>query len=191
MDNTLAAFDQAVIRAMRRRHGVEPASRTHRYIKEAYPSDLQTRAEEVYYEEGFFSDAIQPVEGAKNAVESLRRAGYDLTVCSSHLTDHRTTVNEKYNWLAQHFSDELAREAVFTRRKDTVRGDYLIDDQPCPRKQDEAEWQHIVFDQPYNRDVAKPRITRWSTDIVESLGVLTDYDARTDLTSYVSRAPLR
>jgi 5'(3')-deoxyribonucleotidase len=173
LDNTVADFDRGVIERMKERHGVTPESRTHRYIKEAYPDHLHDEVEEIYYEEGFF-ESLSTIQGAPRALRALQRNGYNITLCSSYLTDHRTTVHEKHEWIEDNIGEQCAKGAVFTRRKDKVRGDYLIDDKPNPRGENQAAWQHILFDQPYNRESTKPRVSRWRPGSIETLiGYLT------------------
>lgn len=45
----------------------------------------------------------------------------------------------------------------------TVTGDILIDDKPSVTGVESPEWEHVLFDQPYNRDVKdKRRMVGWN-----------------------------
>lgn len=44
-----------------------------------------------------------------------------------------------------------------TNDKTIVKGDILIDDKPEPIGLEKPEWEHIIFDQPYNRYIKDKR----------------------------------
>lgn len=51
---------------------------------------------------------------------------------------------------------------IVTKDKTLVHGDLLIDDKPRVTGTRSPAWQHVLYDQPYNRHVDAQRMT-WST----------------------------
>lgn len=59
-------------------------------------------------------------------------------------------------WIAEKLdSPEWMERVVFTQDKTILKADFLIDDEPFPELTGEFEpsWEHILFDQPYNRGI--------------------------------------
>jgi 5'-nucleotidase len=68
-------------------------------------------------------------------------------------------VKEKYDWVAQHLGKEWTMRINLMNDKTLIRGDLLIDDKPKITGLLTPEWQHIIYDAPYNRGVPGPRMT--------------------------------
>ncbi|OYW79414.1 MAG: hypothetical protein B7Z19_05260, partial [Polynucleobacter sp. 32-46-5] len=65
--------------------------------------------------------------------------------------------------LASHFGQTVAEQAIIHKQKELFDGIALIDDRPVINNADQATWQHVVFDAPYNRDIATDlRLKGWS-----------------------------
>lgn len=83
-------------------------------------------------------------------------------------------------WIAKHFGSEWTDRVIFSKYKDLVQCDFLIDDLPQPnqfilREPERSKgvklftskpfptWTHVLYTQPYNASITdKPRITRWN-----------------------------
>ena len=67
---------------------------------------------------------------------------------------------EKYEWVENYLGDAWVKRIILTRDKTLIKGDYLIDDKPVITGVERSpEWEQIVYDRPYNRDVNKKRLT--------------------------------
>lgn len=109
----------------------------------------------------FYRD-LEPIEGAATALHQMVDAGHTVTICTSPWLPNETCVQDKLWWLEAHIGKGWAGRAVITSDKTRVRGDFLIDDKPDIHGAYIPEWEHIVFDQPYNQDVTgKQRLHRW------------------------------
>jgi len=161
MDGVLADFDRHVVELL----GVAcpelctATTRTDFYLKQAYPQYAeQIRA--VTSAPGFFA-SLPLIDDAQEGWERIKQAGFVPRICSAPLVSHDACADEKRAWLAVHFGDAVAEEAIIDGRKDAHPGIALIDDRPYLRGSDEAQWQHIVFDTAYNRQIRAPRLCGW------------------------------
>lgn len=85
-----------------------------------------------------------------------------MRICTAPTTRYRNCVLEKHEWVEEHLGLEWVGRMVLTRDKTLVRGAVLIDDRPDISGAMTPEWQHVVFDAPYNRHLPGPRMT-WAT----------------------------
>lgn len=109
----------------------------------------------------FYRD-LDPIEGAVEALHQMQEDGHTVTVCTSPWLANKTCVTDKLHWLERHLGPGWAAQAVITKDKTIVHGDYLIDDKPNITGLQQPTWQHILYDQPYNQHVTdRPRILAW------------------------------
>ena len=119
----------------------------------------------------FFLDALKCVglyrnlgvmTGAVRAVNRLRETYHDniFVVTAPMKGCEETCEVEKREWLAEHFDVDFAERAIVTQDKTEVLGRVLVEDNPdIPRT---ANWQPILFDQPWNRHVPDlPVMRNW------------------------------
>lgn len=107
---------------------------------------------------------VEPIPGAKEGVETLRRDGYRVVFVTSCVVG---SMDQKVRWLLGHgFINGVhsPRDLVITKDKAMVRGDILIDDglhnvqaYPGPT---------ILMDRPYNRNVNHPMRAKDWNDVV-------------------------
>jgi 5'-nucleotidase len=136
--------------------------------EEAFPEEARDAIEEIVLEPGFFAN-LQPIDGAIAAVRALAAAGHDVRICTAPKKIHTYCVPEKYNWVKEHLGQEFVERIIMTRDKTLTQGDILIDDKPEITGAGVPRWEHVVFDQPYNKDVSNRRID-WS-NYREVLGI--------------------
>jgi len=115
----------------------------------------------VMVEPGFYSN-LRPIPGARSALRAMLKAGHDVRIVTSPWISNPTCASDKLNWVAKHYGDHWAQRVIITTDKTLVHGDCLVDDKPEVKGDLEPTWEHVLFDQPYNRDVRKPRIREWS-----------------------------
>lgn len=82
---------------------------------------------EILREPGFFRQ-LDVMTGAQEAVKKLT-AHYDVYIATAAM-DVPTSFHDKYEWLRQHFPFLDPQHFVFCGRKNIVKADYLIDDNP-------------------------------------------------------------
>jgi len=163
MDGVISDYDQEFLQRWRSRHAdkfyVPVEARTTFYVVDEYPEELKPLAAEIVLESGFFRDMV-PVPGAKEALEEMRAMGFEVFICSSPLSTYQNCVLEKYEWVEEHLGAAWVRQLILTKDKTVIKGDFLIDDKPLiTGAQDPPDWEHIVYDRPYNRGTNKRRIT--------------------------------
>lgn len=163
MDGVISDYDQEFLQRWRSRHAdkfyVPVEARTTFYVVDEYPEELKPLAAEILLESGFFRDMI-PVLGAKEALEEMQTMGFEVFICSSPLSTYQNCVLEKYEWVEEHLGAAWVRQLILTKDKTVIKGDFLIDDKPLiTGAQDPPDWEHILYDRPYNRGTNKRRIT--------------------------------
>jgi 5'-nucleotidase len=98
-----------------------------------------------------------PIAGAVEAVKQLAEY-YNVFICTSPHTDYENCVLEKYEWVDNHLGRGWVRKIILTKDKTPIRGRYLIDDKPEIKGILAPEWEQILYDQPYNRNIPKRRL---------------------------------
>ncbi len=107
---------------------------------EAFPN-----AREIIKSEKFFRNlSLMPdsIEGLKYLNEK-----YDVLIVSS-ATEFSGCINDKQNWLEEHFPFIKWQQMIFCGKKDSVMGDIMIDDHP--KNLDYFKGEKIIFSQPHN-----------------------------------------
>jgi 5'-nucleotidase len=108
------------------------------------------------------------IEGAVAALNEMVAGGIDVRLCSSPLSSSPCCVMEKVEWAVAHLGKSWVDRIILTRDKTLVRGDILLDDAPLAKGSSlEPVWEHVYFDQPYNRpgasdaDPSRRRLVAW------------------------------
>ncbi len=161
-DGVLADFERGFHRAwMASGHpypAIDLAERRQFRVRDDYPESCQPAVDAIYTAEGFYRD-LPPIAGAIDALRAMLAEGIDLRICTSPLNHYRYCVPEKYQWVEQHLGREFVARMIVTKDKTIVHGDILIDDNPQIHGSRTPDWQHVLFDQPYNRHREGPRMS--------------------------------
>ena len=166
IDGVLADFDGEVKSRLKERHSNIPILETREnfYISDDYPEHrLKVRA--ISDEEGFF-ESLPLVKNALEGWQRLIDLGVHPLICSAPIQSNPFSKVEKLNWLQQHFvpvfGEWVVDQAIITSDKHLFHATALIDDRPQMKNAEMATWKHIIFDQPYNRDILnQPRLHGW------------------------------
>jgi len=163
MDGVLSDFESEFLQRWRERHPdkyyIPLEERTTMYVKDQYPDELKPLVVEIVLEQGFFRD-MMPVSGGKEALFEMEDMGLEVFICTSPLATYQNCVLEKFEWVDRELGRQWTKRIVLTKDKTLVKGDYLIDDKPnITGVQSVPDWEHILYDCPYNRHVNKRRIT--------------------------------
>ena len=164
-DSVLTDFESGFLMKWRKAHPDKPyiplEERTTFRIRENYPKELTPLIDAVYSAPGFYR-SIPLMPGGKEAIIEMQNKGHDVFICTSPLTRFEDCVLEKYLWTEEQLGREWTKKIILTNDKTVVIGDYLIDDNPDIKGAENPIWEHIIFDQPYNRQIKdKKRIIKW------------------------------
>ncbi len=182
MDGVMCDFDLAINKTYKTLYPGEPVldmetERKYFYMQQNYYEKFgeiaKDRVKEIQESEGFFEN-LPPIRGSIQGVLKLdSHPRVDVLICTSPLTEYKFVLREKYAWIERHLGREWVKRIVLTKDKTVVDGRVLIDDRPeITGIRDKPYWEHILFDQPYNRSIQnKRRLTCWSQvdDLLASL----------------------
>lgn len=166
MDGVVADFENHFMDVWKKRYPNEffvPFEERKAFkIKDDYPSEVRDKIRAIYHEQNFFLN-LPVIDGAKEAIETLKNKGHTLFFCTSPLSDFKYSVIEKYIWVGKNFGPQWRKKIILTKDKTMIKGDILIDDKPEITGEIEPEWEHVLYDSPYNRaTVGKRRINWWN-----------------------------
>lgn len=105
---------------------------------------------------------LEPMPGAVDALHEMVERGHEVRIVTSPWITNPTCASDKLAWMMRHFGPEWGRRVIIASDKTLVMGDYLIDDKPEIVGHYPPAWEHIVFDQPYNKTVTQRRLTDWA-----------------------------
>lgn len=163
-DNVLADFDGGFLTEWRRQFPdelfVSFEQRKNFKMYEDYPKELRDKISGVYTTAGFILN-LPPLDGALEALTQMIELGHEVRICSSPLSKYQNCVEEKYAWVERHFGKDFVKRVILAKDKTLIKGDVLIDDKPKITGFLNPEWEHIVFDRPWNRTVQDRRRITW------------------------------
>lgn len=117
-----------------------------------------------------FCEALEPVPGAREFVAALSRTA-EVVIVTSPWKTSPTWCFERRNWLEKCMG--WTGEVMFTKRKDLVRGDVLIDD--AAEHTDAFPGVGLLLDQPWNQHATKSlRVANFgqALDRLASIGMI-------------------
>jgi len=131
------------------------------YVRDQYPEKYKDHVQEIYLSPGFYRN-LPPLPGAIKALREIKNILNNVFLCTSPmLPKYENCVLEKFHWVYEHLGSEWVDNIILTRDKTIVKGDILIDDKPVIKGSVEPEWEHIIYDQPYNRNNTTNRRLTW------------------------------
>lgn len=164
-DGPMADFEQGVINVWQKwfpnESFVPIENRRNFYTRLDYPKELRGRIDEIQYSKNFYAD-LPIVAGCFEAISEMLALGYNVRICSAPSSKYENCVGEKYFWVEKHFGREFTRRIILTKDKTLIKGNFLIDDRPLIEDIDTAEWEHILYDAPYNRHISDKKRLTWS-----------------------------
>ena len=164
MDGVIANFEKSVLDTYQSLYPTKPFipldERTTFYVKEQYPSELQSLVESIYLTPGFYQ-SLPIINGAAEALSEMTQRGHNLFICTAPLPQYEHCVLEKYQWVDQYLGAEWVKKIIVTNDKTLVRGDILIDDKLNITGLETPTWEHILFNQPYNKHITSKKRLNW------------------------------
>ncbi len=163
MDGVIADFEKGFLDNYRRLHPNKPyvplEKRTVFHTKNQYPKELHPIVESVYQAPGFYL-SLPVIEGSIEAMLEISKK-HDVFICTSPLSKYENCVLEKYKWVEKNLGKEWVKKIIVAKDKTLVSGGRLIDDNPKITGVKIPEWEHIIYDQPYNRSENSKRRINW------------------------------
>lgn len=165
-DGVLADFERGFFERWRAKFPdeffIHPSERTgHFKIWDDYPLSLRENIKSILFAPGFIYN-LPPILGAVEAIRKLVELGHDVMICTSPLSQYENCIIEKYRWVERYLGLDFTKRIILSHDKTLIRGHLLIDDKPEIKGIIVPEWEHIVFDRPYNRGVVGKRRINWT-----------------------------
>jgi 5'-nucleotidase len=153
-DEVLADFVGAVLERWNRENGT---AFTKEQINMWKMEDvLGPGADKIFHEwcdEVSFFENLTPVPGAIDGFNTLRKAGHDVIVVTSIVTDADNAYVGKRRWMRKYFPDYSVKNFMAVSRKGVVKADAILDDGEHNIQDfiDAGGRFPILFDAPWNR----------------------------------------
>jgi len=164
MDGVIADFEGGFLKNWRERHPDKPSipleHRTTFYIADQYPQEWRELVRQIMLAPGFYRN-LEPIPGSIAALQEMSELGFEVFICSRPLSEYKNCVLEKYEWVEEHLGEDWVKRIILTRDKTIIKADILIDDRPEIRGVAMPSWEHILCDQPYNREERRKRRLSW------------------------------
>jgi 5'-nucleotidase len=159
MDNTIADLEKAVCQEFKKQYPNEVWPERTDF---EFDQKIEGLTRSIITQEHFFEN-LEPIEGALTAIVEMHNAGFHVVFCTSPLKEYKYCVPEKFKWIEKHLGAFWLSRIIIIKDKTLAHGKYLIDDKPNPENGTIVpSWQHVLFEQPYNNKLNKPRISKWS-----------------------------
>jgi len=164
MDGTIVDWD-AGFRAAWSDRSIIDRSQSY-YMERCVGAEHHREAELLYHNHGFF-ESLPEVPGAVAALREMQEQGLRVLLCTTPVLTSLYCAQEKLNWVRTHLGECWLDKVILCSDKTAVRGDILVDDKPldslAPQgRHTTATWRQVVYDAPYNCEVAIPRLRSWS-----------------------------
>ncbi|KAA0210574.1 MAG: hypothetical protein OZ913_00480 [Ignavibacteriaceae bacterium] len=127
-----------------------------------YPEEFHGFVKRIYHDRNFCRN-LPPVDGSIEALREIQTMpGIDAFICSSPLFPNFTNSTlDKFIWVKNHLGESWVNRLILTYDKTVITGDFLIDDNPDIIGSSTPNWEHIVYDQPYNRNSKTVKRLTW------------------------------
>lgn len=171
LDGVCADYESALREAYAARCGLDPATLPAQTMMDAYsewglsPEEYREEHRHAVVEQRLFR-VMRPLPDVSKVLWALSDAGVWIRIITHRLFFngiHEVVAADTANWLDEHHIPY--RDLCFIGAKPDVGADLYIDDAPHNvTALRDAGREVIVFDQPYNRELAGPRAHSW-TDV--------------------------
>jgi|GEM_PF-190788 len=159
MDEVLADPMAKFIKLVKRDYGIDINHKDLNGIefREVLDSSISYKVNEYINEKGFFRD-LDVIDGAADVVKKLSEK-YDIYIVSAAM-EFRNSLEDKYDWLSQHFPFIHWNNIVFCGNK-IVDADLMIDDRI--RNFETFKGRKLLFSSPPNFYVTSfERVNTWA-----------------------------
>ncbi len=162
MDNVIADFDGYIVEKMFKENpDISLEDRSNFHIRYDFPKELEESIKKIYLAKGFF-ESLNPLPDSLDALEYMQQKIGDIFICTSPITQNPYCLQEKSDWINRKLGPAWVKKTIMTKDKTIIHGDILIDDKPSISGLRKPTWEHILYDQPYNRDVSDKKRLNWT-----------------------------
>lgn len=167
MDGVIADYEEELIRRWNERNPNKKIEldqdRTEFRTEHNFPEELQKEMREITLEPDFFH-SLKPIKGGIDGIKELAKHN-EVFICTSPQTRNEHCMQGKLSFIKKHLAGDWLRKTIITKDKTLVQADFLIDDNPDIRGVSEPTWEHILYDQPYNRHITNKKRMTWDRGI--------------------------
>ncbi len=169
LDGVLCDFDKRLAEVWKEKWPDDPAEMLlNRDVFEipemvGFCDDAEEKLKQIYLAEGFYA-SLEPILRDLGAValDEMKQNGHDVYILTSAGSKAMKAPTEKFVWVRDNLGSEWVEKIIISKFKHIVDGDILIDDKPSPNGENQgAKWEHVIYDQPFNRHVTDKRRMTW------------------------------
>jgi 5'-nucleotidase len=179
LDAVCADYEGAFRTSVARQFGRDETELTPQTVMDAYSEwgmtfeEFQQAHLRAVLEDRMFRE-MAPLPGVSESLWQLSDEGVWIRIITHRLIfngAHEVSAADTAWWLDHH--DIPYRDLCFIGAKPDVGADLYVDDSPTNIVNLRANGRTVLaFDQPYNRDLAGPRVRDWSEVVTYVMGVL-------------------
>lgn len=151
----------------------DPENITEFYVSDCLLDDRGKHIEQLICTDADLYRIAPPIPGALDGMRSLRAKcltrDIELFICTAPHPANKHCYSQKAVWVAEKLGEDWLDSLIITRDKTVVSADVLLDDKPNPIGGQAPNWDHVLFTQPCNRSLDKPRIDDWSPASIDFL----------------------
>lgn len=133
------------------------------YLTRDHDKLFESDIEEIINAENFIL-GLDFIPGASEGFRKLVDQYQNVRICTTSLRNPFSS-GEKWKWVYKNLGKKEAEEMVICNDKTLIKAAYLIDDKPIIKGVATPEWRHIIFTQPYNREI-EGRHFIWGDDLI-------------------------
>lgn len=123
----------------------------------ALPGGVHLR--QALFQKGFFAD-LSLISGAQDGIQRLLNDGHEIFFVTA-AQEFRNSLEDKYDWLLQHFPNISWKNFVFCGDKSIIQADYLIDDHAFNLRT--FKGKGLLFTAPHNvTETEFTRVNNWA-----------------------------
>lgn len=129
-------------------------------IHENYPLYLHEEMLAISLAPDFFH-SLRPIKDSIDGILHLAKNN-SVYICTSPQTKNDHCIQGKISFIKQYLSPEWLKRTIITKDKTLIHADYLIDDKSQISGARIPSWEHILYDQPYNRHIKDKKRMTWT-----------------------------
>lgn len=162
-DMVLADLHIALYAEFKRRYADlligDPESQEEFYMTDQYPL-YRDKIYDICHTKNFFA-TLPPIEGAIESVRRIIKRGHEAVLCTTPIDEAKYCRSDKEKWKNEYLGKNVPIH--FAHDKTHHRGNIIIDDNPKLKGEflHTKPWEHVIYDQPYNRKVEGQRRINW------------------------------
>ncbi len=138
-----------------------PHNQVHSFrLNEVYPLQHREKVNQVWETENFFY-GLKPIPGALDSLKEMETLVRDISICTAPHRDSKYCLQEKWEWIRDYLGADWLNNVTIARDKTRINGTILIDDKPKIGGNHTPPWEHVLYDQPWNKTISGKRRITW------------------------------